>query len=89
MAKMEKIQNQIQTLDHQIDMMIAYYFLDEESHPLQSIELAVDTLIYHPDLYEHIPASSLDLLLTDMKQVKGLLRLMIDRGELKKKLFRL
>ena len=85
---MEKLQYQIEKIDSQIDMIVAYYFLDEESHPLASIQLAMDTLITLPDLYEHITVSSLDLLLKDIKQVKALIRLMIDRGELKKRLFR-
>ena len=86
---MENLQNQIQALDHQIDLIIAYYFLDEENYPLQSLNLAVETLSTHPDLDEHLPGKTLQDLMNDIKHVKALIRLMIDRGELKKKLFRL
>lgn len=86
---MENLQNQIEALDHKIDMIVAYYFLDEENYPVQSLKMAVDTLITHPDLDKHLPPNTLDMLLSDMKHVKTVIRLMIEKGELKKKLFRL
>lgn len=85
---MEKLQYQLEKIDTKIDLLIAYYLLDEESYPVASIDLAVDTAITHPDLYKHITPSSLDLLLKDIKQVKALIHLLMQRGEIKKRLFR-
>ena len=86
---MEKLQKQMETIDHKIDMIMAYYFLVDENYPLQSLDLVVETLSTHPDLDEHLPGKTLEDLMNDVKHIKDLIRLMIDRGERKKKLFRL
>ena len=77
----------IEKVDCEIEKLIAYYFLDEQSYPVGSIDLAVDTALAHPELDYHIPGNSLDTLHADVKKVTTLVILLIKRGHLKKSLY--
>ena len=88
MKKNKKLQRQIMKVDREIENLAAYYFQDHElTYPIQSIDMAVDTALQHPNTDELIPGESLDLLRTDIKQVKELVTLIMRRTELTRQIY--
>ena len=74
--------------DCEIESLVAYYFLHEDSFPMQSIDLVMKTALAHPGLDYHILGNSLDILHTDVRQVKSLIMSLMKKGHLKKSLYR-
>ena len=88
MNKTKKLQKKIAKVDCEIERLVAYYFLHEDSYPIESLDLALETAMAHPEMAYHIPGNSLDLLLVDVRHVKSLIMLSIKKGQLKKSSYR-
>ena len=84
MNKTKKLQRKIAKVDCEIERLVAYYFLLEDSFTGQSIDLAGETALAHPEPAYHIPGNSLDILHTDVRQVKSLIMLLMKKTHLKK-----
>ena len=87
MNRSEKLQSMIERVDNEIERLTVYYFLHEDSYPIQSLGLVMETALSHPDLSELMPGKSLVLLLSDVKQVKRLVTLITRCGKLKRRLY--